>query len=145
MAVQRLISPAAWKDRQIAALKANGQTNYAQGIQNPKADPIESAKAAKGAWENGLKAAMERNAFTKGLDRTNIQEWQGYAANIGASKLVEGVTKREAKVSKFLNTWQPALASALTNLDSMPTDTANDRDQKMLANVKALRAMKGTA
>lgn len=145
MAIQRLISPAAWKDRQIAALKTNGQANYAQGIQNPKADPIEAAKAAKGAWENGIKQAQERNAFVKGLEKTNIQEWQGYAANIGAGKLVEGVTKREAKVSKFLNTWQPALVSTLTALDAMPTDTASDRDQKMLANVKALRALKGTA
>ncbi len=143
MAIQRLISPSAWKERQINALKSTGQANYTQGIQNPKADPIAEAIAAKGAWENGIREAQANDRFVKGLQKTSFQEWQGYAANIGAGKLVEGVIKREAKVAKFLNAWQPELTSVLASLDAMPIDTTSDRDAKMLANVKALRELRG--
>ncbi len=143
MTIQRLISPSAWKERQIAALKSTGQANYMQGIDNPKADPIAEAIAAKGAWENGIREAKDNDRFVKGLQKSSFQEWQGYAKNIGAGKLVEGVTKREAKVAKFLNAWQPELASVLTSLDAMPIDTTSDRDAKMLANVKALRELRG--
>lgn len=143
MAIQRLISPSAWKERQIAALKSTGQANYTQGITNPKADPIAEAIKAKGAYENGVKQAIDRNAFVKGLEKTSFQEWQGYASNIGAGKLVDGVVKREAKVAKFLNAWQPELTSVVTALDAMAKDTASDRDAKMLANVKALRELRG--
>lgn len=143
MAIQRLISPSAWKDRQIKALQSTGQANYTQGIQNPKADPIAEAIKAKGAWENGIRDAQNNDRFVKGLQKTSFQEWQGYATTIGAGKLVEGVVKREAKVAKFLNAWQPELTSVLSNLDALPTDTASERDAKMLANVKALRELRG--
>lgn len=143
--VRRIISPQDWQKRQIDTLNAVGQSNYKLGIQNPKKDPIQAGIAAEQAWRNGLKAAEDRNARVKGLEKTNIAEWAGYAENIGASKLVEGVTKRAAKVNKFLTGYVPLLTDTVTKLDSMPTATTSDRNAKVIANLEALRALKGQA
>jgi len=143
--VRRLISPQDWQKRQLDTLNAVGQANYKLGVQNPRKDPIQAGIAAEDSWRNGLKAAQDRNARVKGLEKTNMAEWAGYAENIGAGKLVEGVTKRAAKVSKFLTSYVPLLTDTVQKLDQMPTATASDRNAKVIANLEALRALKGQA
>jgi len=144
-AVRRLISPTDWANRQISTLKAVGEANYRQGIQNPKKDPIQAGIAAEDKFANAMRTALENKTRAAGLGRTNMAEWAGYAENIGAGKLVEGVTKRIAKVNKFLTVYVPLLTDTVSKLDAMPTTTTSDRNAKVIANLEALRALKGQA
>ena len=141
--VVRVLPPDEWRKRQIGNLRAVGQTNYAQGISMPKKDPIAAAIAAEDKWAARIKAAIEEKRRAKALQTVSMSEWYNYAANIGAGRLVEGVTKREAKVQKFVNSWVPQLQDHLSKIDSMPAVTDADMEQRMLENLRGLKMLKG--
>ena len=143
--IQRVISPEEWKKRQLAALKATGQTNYIAGVQNPKADPIQRGIETEAKYAAAMRKALDNESRKKGLQKTSMSEWTQYSVNIGANKLVDGVVKREAKISKFLASYQPMLVSHLSRIDALSEETDSDREQRMLENLRGLKALKGKA
>lgn len=144
LTVTRLISPQDWMNRQLNALKANGQTNYVQGIQKPKKDPIQAGVAAEAKWANQVQAAIQKGTRAKNLGKVTSQEWETYAETIGAPRLVEGVVRRQAKIQTFLTAYSPMLQNLLATVDAMPTGTASERNQKSQAMIEGLRAIRGT-
>ena len=140
---KRLLSPDEWRQRQIGNLKAVGGTNYKQGIAAPKKDPIAAGIAAEDRYQEALKKAFEERRRQKALEATNMDEWYVYASILGSDRLVEGVTKREKEVADFVNAWQPILLDHVTKIDAMPAVTDSDREQRMLANLRGLKALKG--
>jgi len=141
--VTRILPPDEWRKRQIGNLKAVGQTNYKQGIERPKKDPIEAGIASEAKWAARIKEAIDEERRKKALQATNMTEWYNYAASLGAPRLVEGVTKREAKVDKFVRAWQPILASHVEKIDALPAVTDSDMETRMLENLRGLKALKG--
>lgn len=142
--ITRLISPADWMNRQLNTLKAVGQTNYTQGIQKPRKDPIQAGVAAEAKWANQVQAAISKGTRAKNLGKVTATEWETYAETIGAPRLVDGVVRRQAKIQTFLNAWNPMLLNLLGTVDAMPTGTASERDQKAAAMINGLRALRGT-
>ena len=141
--VQRVLPPDEWKKKQLETLKSVGETNYRIGIKNPKKDPIEAGIAAEKKWATKIKEAIEKELRKKALQTTSMQEWYAYAENIGAGRLVEGVTKREAKVDRFIKAFQPLLLDHLAKIDQMADVTDKDREERMLENLRGLKALKG--
>jgi len=144
-AVKRVISPEEWKNRQINTLKAVGRTNYTEGIKSPKADPIARGIETEAKFADAMRKAIEDKARKAGLEKTSMSEWYLYASTIGADKLVDGVTKREAKVKKFIDAFQPMLTSHLAKIDALAEETDSDRETRMLENLRGLKALKGKA
>lgn len=142
--VVRILPPDEWRKRQIGNLKAVGQPNYVQGISMPKKDPIEAGIAAEERWAARIREAIEKGLRKRALSATNMTEWFKYANDIGAGRLVEGVTKREAKVDRFIKAWQPILADHVAKIDAMPAVTDADMEARMLENLRGLKALKGT-
>ena len=142
-APKRLLSPEEWRNRQLGTLKAVGETNYKSGIASPKKDPITAGIAAEDVYAEAVKKAIEEQRRKKALEATNIDEWYAYAAVLGAPRIVEGVVKREKEVADFINAWQPLLADHLAKIDAMPAVTDHDREERMLANLRGLKALKG--
>ena len=143
--VQRVISPTEWKKRQINTLKAVGRTNYLEGIKGPKDDPIAAGIAAEGKFADSMRKAIDNESRKKGLQKTDMATWYKYSEEIGADKLVDGVVKREAKVDAFLSAWHPKLVSHLGSIDALADVTDSDRENKMLENLRGLKALKGSA
>ena len=143
VSVTRILPPDEWRKRQIGNLKAVGETNYRQGIARPKKDPIEAGIAAEDKWAARIKEAIDEQRRKKALQATSMQEWFNYANEIGAGRLVEGVTKREAKVDKFVKAWQPLLLDHVSKIDEMSAVTDSDMEQRMLENLRGLKALKG--
>ena len=143
--VTRVISPDAWKKRQIDTLKAVGETNYKVGIAKPRKDPIEAGIAAEEKYAANTKKAIDEGRRAKALAKTNMAEWYKYTSDIGAARLVEGVVKREAKVDAFVRTFQPMLVSHLGAIDALPDVSDSDREARMIENLRGLRALKGVA
>jgi len=141
--VTRIMPPDEWKKRQLETLRQVGQTNYQQGIARPKKDPIEAGIAAEDKWQARMRDAMEHRRRAKGLQTTNMNEWYNFAQSIGAGRLVEGVTKREAKVDRFVRAWQPVLTDHVSKIDAMPAVTDADMESRMLENLRGLKALKG--
>jgi len=143
VSVTRIISPDEWKKRQLGNLKAVGETNYKVGINTPKRDPIEAGIAAEELWAARIKAAIDAGRRKTALQATNMTEWFNYANNIGAPRLVEGVTKREAKVDRFIRGWYPLLQDHVARIDALPAVTDKDMETRMLENLRGLKALHG--
>ena len=126
-------------------LKAVGRTNYLTGIASPKADPIARGIATEGKFADAMRKAIDTEARKKGLQKTDMADWYKYAHDLGADKLVDGVTKREDKVSEFVSTFQPLLSSHLAKIDALAEVTDADRENRMLENLRGLKALKGKA
>lgn len=141
--VKRVISPEDWKNRQINTLKAVGKANYMEGIKSPKADPIERGIATEGKYADAMRKALDNESRRKGLEKTSMAEWYKYASTLGADKLVDGVVKREDKVTRFVTEYHPMLVSHLGRIDALPEDSDTDRENRMLENLRGLKALKG--
>jgi len=140
--VTRLISPDDWIKRQLDTLRAVGEANYRTGIAAPKRDPIAAGIEAEDRWAAMVKKAADERRRARALEAVNIDEWYGYTINIGAPRLVEGVTKREKEVRDFVVAWQPILLDHVDAIDKMPDVTDKDREDRMLANLRGLKAKK---
>ena len=139
------MSPEEWKKRQIDTLKAVGRSNYLAGIKSPKADPIARGIATEDKYAAETRKAIDAGRRKAALGKVTMADWYKYAAELGADKLVDGVTKREAKVTGFITAFQPMLTSHLAKIDGLPEATDGDRESRMLENLRGLKALKGKA
>jgi len=143
--VKRVISPEDWKNRQISTLRSVGRANYLQGIASPKDDPIAAGIRAEAKYAEETRKAIDAKRRATALGKTSMSEWYTYAVNIGADKLVDGVVKREAKVSAFTTAFQPLLTSLLAKIDALSQVTDADRENKVIENLRGLKALRGKA
>jgi len=143
--VTRILSPEDWKKRQLKNLEAVGESSYKLGIAKPAKDPIAAGIAAEEKYAAEVKKAIEAKSRKAALEKTTMAEWYRYSSELGAGRLVEGVTKREAKVGAFITAFQPMLSSHVGKIDALPNVTDKDREDKMLENLRGLKALKGKA
>jgi len=143
VSIQRILPPDKWVERQLGNLRAVGETNYKVGIASPKKNPIEEAIKKEDLWAARIKKAIEEKRRAKALSVVSVDEWYGYANEIGAPRLVEGVTKRKPKVERFVKAWQPMLLDHVSKIDAMPAVTDKDMEERMLANLRGLKALHG--
>ena len=143
--VKRLLSPEEWKKRQIDTLSAVGASNYRVGIAGPKRDPIAAGIAAQDRYEAQMRKDEVLKRRKTELEKTSMAEWYKYSSELGANRLVEGVTKREAKVGDFIRAFQPMLSEHVSRIDTLPDVTDGDRENRMLENLRGLKALKGKA
>jgi len=143
--VQRVLPPDKWREKQINTLKSVGRANYLTGIAFPKADPIERGKSdmAEKRYSATMRLVLDEERRKKALEPLTIDDWYPYARDIGAAILVDAVTKREAKVARFINTWQPLLVDHLSKIDPMSVETLEDRINKAAENIRGLAALRG--
>ena len=73
--VTRVISPTAWKDRQIDTLKAVGKKNYEVGIAKPRKDPIQAGIDAEEKYADNTKKANHAtiDQSRQSLDRASLR------------------------------------------------------------------------
>jgi len=142
--IQRVLKPEDWREKQISTLRSVGRKNYLLGIAFPKKDPIEAGKSDKAEkrYAAMTKAAIDAGRRKKALDPLTIDDWYPYAAKIGADILVDAVSKREAKVAKFVNKFQPELVNLLGKVDPMAVETLEERISKSAETIRGLAALK---
>lgn len=143
--VTRVLSPDDWKKRQLDNLRAVGEASYRVGIAKPKHDPIAAGVAAEDKYAAEVKKAIDAKRRAEALGKTDMATWFKYTSELGAGRLVEGVTKREAKVAGFIRTFQPLLNEHLGKIDALTDVTDKDRENRMLENLRGLKALKGKA
>jgi len=141
--VKRILSPEEWIKRQIDTLKSVGESNYGVGIASPRKDPIETGIKAENKWAGAIKKAIEKKLRAAGLRATNMNEWYNYSSTIGKGRLVEGVVKRLPEVESFVKAWHPMLVDHVSKIDAMPDVFDKDREERMLANLRGLKALHG--
>jgi len=140
--VKRILDPETWKKRQLETLKAVGEANYGVGITFPKHDPIKKGIEKEKKYAQAMKKVIEEQRRKKGLEFTDITEWYEYSDKF-KGRLVEGVILRENEVTKFVDGYNPILLDHLKKIDPMPDVTDREREEKMLENLRGLKAIKG--
>jgi len=143
-AVTRILPPEDWIKKQIETLDRVGEANYRLKIAKPKKDPIEAGIATEDKWAKEVQKAIEERRREKALRATNIDEWYAYSQAIGAGRLVDGVKLREKEVHDFVKPWQPLLLEHVGKVDMMPEVTDREREERMIQNLRGLKALKGT-
>lgn len=79
-------TPAKWVRRASSA----GE-EYTQGVQNPRADWAEQTTAAKSSYNAGVQAAIQRDAFAKGVKKAGSEKWQQKSLSKGPQRFSSGV------------------------------------------------------
>lgn len=142
--VKRILSPDEWRKRQIKNLKLVGEDNYGVGIQSPRKDPIQAGIDAEDKYNDAMKKVLEEERRKAGLEASSMEEWFKYSDEF-KDRLVDGVVKREAKVKNFIDKYQPKLLDHVAKIDALDDATDKDREERVLANLRGLKALKGAA
>lgn len=77
---------------------------YAKGVKDPKEDWEKATKAAEGNYEEGVKAAIARKGFSKGVAKAGTESWQDGAINKGVDRYGPGVV---AGADKYATNFAP--------------------------------------
>jgi hypothetical protein len=138
---RRILSADERATKQIERSRAAGDA-WLKGTLNPSKNPLTEAKRSVRKWEAGVQAAVANKSFGRGLDRVNEEEMIGSITAAGAGAFSSGVAKAEPKIRRIAGEMQAGLESHVAQMDSLPTDTPEQREQKMLANLRGMRKLK---
>lgn len=70
---------------------SGASAEYEEGVRNPRGSWAAGAKAAEGAYEKGVQAAIARKGYGKGVSKTGDAGWQTNAINKGPQRFSQGV------------------------------------------------------
>jgi len=74
-----------------ARVASQSQTEYEDGVKNPRTDWAEATRAAEGNYERGVQGSIQRKAFGKGVARAGTQKWQAMTLAKGPSRWANGI------------------------------------------------------
>jgi len=67
------------------------QTEYSDGVANPKADWKSQTLNATTSWEQGVQQAVQNKRFGAGVERAGTAKWQARAMELGPARWAEGI------------------------------------------------------
>jgi hypothetical protein len=134
-------------DPQAAADKykrkvAQAAPDWVKGMLAPKASFKTAAMAASGKWASGVQDAVQNDRFRKGMGKVDEAEAIRVATSDNGAAYVAGAAKRQDKVVRVFATLMPALGAISQQIRQMPQDTPADREQRMVENLRRMRALK---
>lgn len=114
--------------------------DYQAGVEQPRADWARQAAGANDAWKAGIQAAVQRDAFTKGVARAGTPTWQQGALTKGVARWGPGVQLAETKYATNFAPFRQAIESVQLPPRFARRDPRNI--QRVTAIVDALRRAK---
>lgn len=143
MPVRRLPTPGEVSTKMIE--RSRGATAaWETGVQNPSKSPVEEMKKSGKKWELGVQNAIAKKLWDKAVAKLTDQEIFDQAAKVGGGAWAAGISAREDKIKKAFDLFLPKLEQLLRKIDAMPTDTPEQREAKMLANLRGMREIGAT-
>lgn len=126
-------------------LKRTGEAgqDWLDGIAGTTKDISGNAVKANGKWKNAMQAAIANDTWVKRMGRVTTADIKAAVAKAGSTAYTNGIQTRADKVLKAFTRVMPLISGVADKVRSMPADTPAQRDQRMLANVQGLRAIKG--
>lgn len=129
MAFIRSVDSIAKKWAEVTPLRSE---DYASGIANPRRSWAAATKAAEGSYEEGVKKAMGRKAFGKGVSKAGDEKWSRKATINGTRNWGPGVSEAKGDFAAGFAPYHAAIAACV-----LPPRYAR-RDPRNLARVKAV-------
>ncbi len=121
---------------------ANGAPAYVESIRDVKEAPGAKAVRKADKYKQNTLAAVDK--WKENTGAVSLQEWQEAAATKGGERFAPGIEAARSKILAFQQQFQPFVDGVKKELDAMPDATPDQREQKMLANVRKMRTFKRT-
>ena len=137
MAKIRDISKIAGKYAEVTPLRA---PQYEAGVKDPKKDWENETKAAEPNYEEGVKAAIARKAFGKGVDKAGTEAWAEGAITKGTPRYGPGVTAGAPKYATNFAPYRDVIEKTVLPKRYPKGDPRNI--ERVAAIAKALRTKK---
>lgn len=129
-----------WADKQIRNAKAASGA-WLKGVLNPRKNPIEAAIKADGKRKNKLEEAERLGKWKKAMEKVNVDQMYETIKLGGTSQYDSGITKREGKIKGAVAELQPLVTALAEELDTLPVDTPEQREAKMIAAKRGMEAI----
>lgn len=85
--------------------------SYAEGIANPRRSWKAGALAAEGSYEEGVRAAISRKAFGKGVTKAGDEKWKRKAEVNGVRNWGPGVSEAKGDYAAGFAPYRDAIAA----------------------------------
>jgi hypothetical protein len=135
---KKVKSPDRWASQQINNAKSSSQ-DWLNGINNPSRDPIQAAIAAEPKYVEAMKKVISEGRHAKGLQGKSLSDITGPANKLGASVFEQGIAAREDKIRSVVQKLQPELQAVSDKVQAMAETTEQDRERRMIENLRAMR------
>jgi|SRR6266705_4195137 len=132
-----------WATKMINRVK-NAATDWEQGVQNPRRSPTAAMKAAAGKWKTNMQRAITEDRWSKAVNQLTDDSIKAAAVKVGGGKFVDGITAREQKIRDAITKLQPKVAAVSARIQNMPQDTDQQREQRMVENLRGMRGIKSS-
>jgi len=143
MPIQVVADASTWTQKMLDRVSGSGDA-WLRGVQNPRQSPTAAMKAANGKWKNNTQAAITGDRWGKRVATLTDESIQAAAAAAGSSKFIAGVQQRKDKIAAAIQRLQPKVANLAQQVRSMPQDNDQQREARMIANLRGMRAIKGS-
>lgn len=132
------LTPQQFTDKWARNLGQAAQS-YKDGVNAVTTNPMQQAAQAQDKWARKCAEAAQNNKFANGCNSVSLQDWKTSTVNKGASRLTESATTAKAAVMAHAQVFLPFVQQLSATIQSMPSDTDADMENRMLANVRAMR------
>ena len=133
------LNPAAtlakWKSR-----ASNAAAALTAGVNSVTVSPTQKAAAAVGKYAAGVQAAVQSGAFVNGLQSVSLEEWKQSMTGKGVQNYSNGINNISPKAAKSMADQQAYAKQVSDQVASMPNETDNDAEQRMLIAMRAMKA-----
>lgn len=124
--------------KQINAVTSRIQ-EYRDGIESVEVSPGKLAVQKKDKFKNNLLQAIDSGKWESALASLDLNEWKRKASTVGADRLSTGMVAAEDKMVQFREELIAYQTQLKQRLDAMPDATPEQREQKMLTNIREMR------
>ncbi len=116
--------------------------SYIQGVRATTANPGELAAAAADKYASGCADAVASGRYQDGCRSVSPAQWKDACEKTGAQRIASGVDKGKAKMQVFLAEFLPQQESITQQVRAMPSNTLEDRLQRMVAQARMTAQLK---
>jgi hypothetical protein len=113
---------------------------YADGVQNPSRSWAQATAAGAERWKAGLQAAMQNNAFQRGVQAAGDSKWQTNAVAKGAQNYSSAAATAAAAYQQQASKIMSAAQAAQSAVSGMPDTTFEQRVARSAAAQRAISA-----
>lgn len=122
----------------------NAKQAIEAGVRSVTVAPTAVAAQKVDKYVAGVQRAAESGKYQRALQGVSLMQWQNSMINKGLQRLQNGVKEGEPKMQAFMTEFLPFVQRVSQTVRAMPDETENDREQRMLANVRELRKFQRT-
>lgn len=119
---------------------AGAGQSYTEGVQNPKRDQLQAFIAAEQRMNAGIQQSIQEHRAVKNAQaKGGTQKWQQNALAKGATNYANSAQYAAQAFGAVADKIASAGAAGAAAAAAMPNATYADREQRMLANARAIR------